>query len=106
MAAWSRPTRLSGLMFRLKAFAHQGERAWQDGADSPGRLARGTANAFPILLGESRSPLWSDERQAEGAYQRGKVQNLRRALRDLHGVHLPSGEVFSFWRQIGRASRR
>ncbi len=63
-------------------------------------------SAFPILLGESRSPLWSDEREAELAYQRGKVQNLRRATRELNCVVLPAGSVFSFWRQIGRASRR
>ena len=31
---------------------------------------------------------------------------MRRALRDLHRLHLPAGEVFSFWRQIGRATRR
>lgn len=106
IAPWVRPTRLSGLLFRLKATVHQAERAWQDRADTPRRLVREAPGAFPVLLGESRSPLWSDEREAERAHQLGKVQNLRRALRDLHRLHLPAGEVFSFWRQIGRATRR
>ncbi len=106
LEAWSRPTRLSGFIFRSKVVANQIERAWQDRADAPRRLACGAASEFPVLLGESRSALWSDEREAEHAWQRGKVQNLRRAVRDLNRLLLPGGEVFSFWRQLGRATRR
>ena len=73
--------------------------------DAPRQLLCASAADFPVLLGESRSALWSDEREAELAWQRGKVQNLRRAVRDLNRVLLPEGEVFSFWRQLGRASR-
>ena len=104
--AWSRPTRFSGLVFQLKAAALQFQRGWHDRANTPPRLRSAEASAFPILLSESRSPLWSDEREAELGYQRGKVQNLRRATRDLNRVLLPAGSLFSFWRQIGRASRR
>ena len=79
------------------------KRAWQDRADGPRRLACTSAD-FTLLLGESRSALWSDDREVELAWQRGKVQNLRRAVRDLNRVLLPEGVVFSFWRQLGRAS--
>ena len=34
----------------------------------------------------------------------GKVQNLRRAAAALDGLELPAGAVFSFWRQVGRAT--
>ena len=103
---WTRPTRLSGLLFRLKQTALQAERAWSSRDDGAQRLAGAQPRRFPVLLGESRSPLWSDERAAEIAHQRGKVQNLRRACRDLRLLHLPARATFSFWRQLGRASRR
>jgi hypothetical protein len=106
LAGWSRPTRLSVLVFQFKAAGLQLRRGWRDRLSAPPRLISAGPGAFPILLGESRSPLWSDEREAELGYQRGKVQNLRRASRDLNRVLLPGGSVFSFWRQIGRASRR
>jgi hypothetical protein len=38
-------------------------------------------------------------------YQRGKVQNLRVASARLNRTVIPAGEVFSFWAQVGRASR-
>ncbi|RZK61486.1 MAG: vanw family protein, partial [Hymenobacter sp.] len=31
----------------------------------------------------------------------GKVENLRRAARRLHGLAVPAGATFSFWRQVG-----
>jgi hypothetical protein len=102
---WSRPTRFSGLVFRLKAALLQAGRAVRNWRVGLLRLERADAAAFPILLGESRSPLWSDAREAEASYQRGKVQNLRSSTRALDRILLPAGEVFSFWRQIGRARR-
>ncbi len=101
---WTRPTRLSGLVFRLKQAALQAERAWR--GDPSRRLGEADPGRFPSLLAESRTPLWSDERESEIAHQRGKVQNLRRACRDLRHRLLPAQATFSFWRQLGRASRR
>jgi hypothetical protein len=34
----------------------------------------------------------------------GKVENLRRAARRLHGLVVPAGATFSFWRQVGNPS--
>ena len=50
------------------------------------------------------TPLWADPRLSEQAMQFGKVQNLRRAAAKLDGLLLPRGVVFSFWRQVGRAT--
>lgn len=55
---------------------------------------------------EVRSPLFVDIRAEERAYELGKVQNLRTAVRRLNGVEVPEGALFSFWRQIGRATKR
>jgi len=68
------------------------------------QLGRGSA-AHPILLAESSSSLWTDQSEVENSLQFGKVQNLRKACHRLHGVEVPAGQVFSFWKQIGRARR-
>ncbi|MBV9990791.1 MAG: VanW family protein [Alphaproteobacteria bacterium] len=76
----------------------------------PARLPRagaGTAaDAFPFVAAASRTPLWAEVPAAERILQRGKVQNLRVAARRLDGTLLDAGAVFSFWKQMGRASPR
>ena len=36
----------------------------------------------------------------------GKIHNLRLAIRRIDGLEIPAGGIFSFWQQIGRATRR
>ena len=50
--------------------------------------------------------LWKFEDPGETHLQFGKVQNLRCAVRRISGVVIPVGGVFSFWKQIGRATTR
>lgn len=101
-----RPTRFSTLVFRSKAAWLQAKRGWRDLASGLWRLDRGSFEPFPDIIAESRTPLWSDPRPEEQAHQLGKVQNLRRAAKALDRTVIPAGETFSFWRQVGRASRR
>jgi hypothetical protein len=98
------PTRLDALIFRLKTNVFRMRRMLAEFGRAPGRLERGAAADFAVLAAESRTPLWSDAR--DGAMQRGKVHNLRAAARRLDRTVLPAGAVFSFWRQMGRASAR
>ena len=105
IATWSQPTRLSLLTFRAKATVLQLQRAGRDLVSGIGRHAMGGSAGFDALLARSHTPLWSDQRPEERGMQLGKVQNLRRAVRLLHDVVIPPGAVFSFWKQIGRASR-
>ncbi|HET7228812.1 MAG TPA: VanW family protein [Longimicrobium sp.] len=58
------------------------------------------------MLAESVSSLWTEDGAGELPLVAGKVHNLRLALRRIHGVEIPAGAVFSFWAQVGRASRR
>jgi hypothetical protein len=100
------PTRLSALVFQAKVEALRVRRGLVELFDRPARHRRAEAcEPFAVLLAVSRTPLWSDGRAGERALQRGKVQNLRRAAAALDRVVVPVGEVFSFWRQVGRASR-
>jgi hypothetical protein len=99
------PTRLSAAIFSLKAAGLRGKRFVLD-QKSPGRrLGAGQKKDYPNLLAEFRSPLWAAESRVENSLQQGKVQNLRRACFRLNHVLVPKGEVFSFWKQIGKATR-
>jgi hypothetical protein len=106
VAEWRPPTRLGALVFAGKVGLFQIRRGVVDLASDARRRPRGPSAGFSRLLAEARSPLWSDERLAERAHQLGKVENLRRAARAMDGAVLPAGQTFSFWKQVGRASRR
>jgi hypothetical protein len=96
--------RLSRLVFGAKALGLQARRAAVDLGAGLRRHDRASAEGFPILLGEARTPLWGDADPGEQALQAGKVENLRRAARALDGIAVPADALFSFWRQVGRAS--
>jgi hypothetical protein len=106
IAEWAVPTRWSSAVFRAKVAVHRIRRRLRDLAAGPRLLSRSDDAGYSLVLGESRTRLWSDERLAERVYQLGKVHNLRRAVAALDRVAVPAAGVFSFWKQIGRASRR
>ena len=100
------PTRADALLFELKASAFRLRRLLRDAVSGPKRLARADASLFPFVAAQSRTPLWAEVPAAERTLQRGKVQNLRVAARQLDGTLLAADAVFSFWKQMGRASPR
>ena len=106
MAEWGLPTRRSAAVFRAKVVLHQVERGVSDIGAGLRRFTPSDETGFSVLLAESRTPLWADVPAGERVYQFGKVQNLRRAIRCLDRVVLPAGALFSFWKQVGRASGR
>lgn len=105
-AEWAIPNRWASVVFAAKVLAHRGRRHIANLASGIRRWPKAADAGFPTVLAESRTPLWSDERPEEHAFQIGKVENLRRAAARLDGVVVPAGAVFSFWKQIGKASRR
>ena len=102
---WAAPTRGDAVLFALKAAAFRLRRLWRDALSGPTRLPRVDAAAFTCVVASSRTPLWAEVLPAERRLQRGKVQNLRVAARQLDRTNLDAGAVFSFWKQLGRASR-
>jgi len=100
------PTRASQAVFRAKALVHQIARGIRNRGAGLRRFQKFDGSGLSFVVAQSRTALWSDERLAERAHQLGKVQNLRRAAAALDGILVPAGEVFSFWKQVGRASRR
>jgi vancomycin resistance protein YoaR len=100
------PTRLSAAWFLVRVRMLQVKRGIEDAFARIERCAQVELDdaSFSVVAGESRTRLWTDYRPAEASYQRGKIQNLERAARELDGAFLPAGRTFSFWKQIGRAT--
>jgi len=99
-------TRVRALVFRAKAAGLQLARAARDLRGGPRRHPRGDALASTPVLAEAVAELWTEDRAEERPLVLGKIHNLRLALRRIHGAEIPAGAVFSFWAQVGRASRR
>lgn len=96
------PTRASAAWWRAKVTVHQLRRALVDlGPGGPRHLLPAAALRGAPLLASSRTPLWSTDPGAEWILEAGKVENLRRAIRGLHGVEVAPGQVLGFWAQVG-----
>jgi len=101
------PSRWQAALFFGKAWCFRAERRLRDPAGRrPRRLARMPTAADGRGLAASQSPLYATEAAAEQVLQAGKVQNLRVAARYLDGLVIPAGELFSFWAQVPRPTRR
>jgi VanW like protein/glycosyl transferase family 1 len=101
------PTRRQAIWFEFRAACFRGKRALEGlSKKAPKRLKRGAPGPEWHRLADSRTVLFNSASPAEFALQAGKVQNLRIAARTLNGTVIRAGEVFSLWKNLGRASRR
>ncbi len=99
------PNRLQALVFLLKTRVLQARRGLSELSSRPPLHRPSSALADAPLLAVKRGPLWRDIAPAEFPLTAGKVENLRRAVKAFHGIEIPAGSVFSFWRQLGRTTR-
>ncbi len=100
------PTRGETLVFRVKSFLLQIRRSISNGLeDRVYRFSKGNSLIDDPVAAESRTPLWTETDDRERFLVAGKIQNLRVAAALLDGVEVPAGEVFSFWKHIGRTNR-
>jgi hypothetical protein len=101
------PARKAALAFHLKAIVFRWRRTLRDLVHgAPRALSRRPLDPGFTVVAESRSRLYPSTSPAESALQVGKVHNLRLAARALNGLLVPAGETFSFWANVGRATRR
>lgn len=101
------PTRTAAAIFRFKSFLLQIRRVLVDLVDPDLRktVKSGSLAQQPVIA-ESRSPLWTETDHRERSLVAGKIQNLRLAVAQIDGCEVAAGEVFSFWKNVGRANRR
>ncbi|MGC6567604.1 MAG: VanW family protein [Akkermansiaceae bacterium] len=99
------PTRWEGVVFGLKAAVFRFRRSLIEWGERPPVHRPGSKLCGAGVLGEAEALLWSQVSEAEFPLTAGKVENLRVSARALHGLEIPEGEVFSFWRQLGRTTK-
>ena len=96
---------LDAAVFAAKAGVLRLKRGLADRFDPAMQRRRpGAATSGPALA-HIATALYTDLDPNERALQLGKVQNLRIGARAIDGVRLDTGEVFSFWAQVGRPTR-
>ena len=93
-------------IFRAKASLLQLKRGFVNFLDSKIKHQKisGRLKYTPIIA-ESKTPLWTESADEEQFLLAGKVHNLRLVAKKLDGLEIPAGEVFSFWKNVGQASR-
>ncbi|MBK9155475.1 MAG: VanW family protein [Chloracidobacterium sp.] len=100
------PTRIGSLVFRGKTALLQLRRAGSDAFDKRvSRHSKRSGLSSDAVIATSRTPLWTEIEPEERFLVAGKIHNLRLAARRLDGLEIPAGQVFSFWKHVGRASR-
>ncbi len=89
-------------MFWAKLQANRARRAVKNLGSPVAKCALGEPAGFPVVLAESRTPLWSEADPRERRLQLGKVQNLRLVAKGIDRAVLAQWATFSFWAQVGR----
>lgn len=95
-------------IFRLKAFGLSLRRTLRDACfDRIGAYSKGNALHDAPVIATHEGNLWNpDDNPRNWRLTAGKVHNLRTAAAMLDGIEIPAGEIFSFWAQVGKPSRR
>jgi hypothetical protein len=100
------PTRTQAIIFRGKATLLQIKRGFQNALDKDLRKFVSKDNQNQPIIAESITPLWTEKEAGEQFLQAGKIQNLRMAVRHLNGLQVLANQTFSFWKQVGKTTRR
>lgn len=101
------PTRTSAMIFRGKATLLQLRRSVNNAfGETIRKFEKASRLADAPVIASSVTPLWTEAAAEEHFLVAGKIENLRRAAKLLNGIEIPAGELFSFWKHIGRATRR
>lgn len=56
---------------------------------------------YPIICESKTKLYYLEDSPTEAALTNGKIQNLRTAIKFIHGIEIPANTEFSFWNQIG-----
>jgi len=98
------PTRSEALVFFLKSRVFIAKRLLHDRKHPVRRHRGGGLSMDASIVAKVHAQLWTQTSAAELPLTAGKVQNLRVACAALDGVTVAAGDVFSFWKQLGRVT--
>lgn len=65
-----------------------------------------SCDLLPHVISEHQSPLLRQLKDVDMWLQHNKITNLKLAIARIDGLILQPGETFSFWRGVGKPSRR
>jgi hypothetical protein len=100
----TKPSLFSAIVFSAKSSVHQLKRGMENKLNKTPAFRKGRLmENFPVIA-TSVSELWNNEKETNKLLTVGKVHNLRIAARKLNSIEIPAGEIFSFWRQVGKPS--
>ncbi len=99
------PGRGQALLFAFKSSVLKWRRMLMDFDEPVRRHLPGDHHGDWKVVAEKRSALWNHDSAEEFPLTAGKIENLRVAAERLHRVAVPAGAVWSFWKQLGRATR-
>lgn len=100
------PNRWQTLAFQVKTRLFQLRRGFAEFGRRPPAYGKTRELADAPVVAEKRAPLWREVSPEEFPLTAGKVENLRIAARAFLGLEIPPGGLMSFWRQLGRTTRR
>ena len=99
------PTRMDGFIFAVKVSLLRLKRFLKNMLNP---LPRSKPHAdFPngVLLSQSVSLLRFHDEETALALIDGKIHNIRKAIKRLDGIVIRKGEIFSFWRHVGKLTK-
>lgn len=102
----AKPTLTQAISFSCKSKILQMIRTVSNLAEPLPRYRSAPLAATSPVLSENRSSLWNTDNPLEHNLTVGKVQNLRVACQALNGIIIPSNQLFSFWKIVGRITKR
>src|SRR5688572_7144725 len=89
-------------VFRFKSFLLVGKRRFQNLSSPVNRFTKSNSMKNESVIAFSESDLWNPEDNEQNwILTAGKIQNLRIAVKNIHGIEIPANSVFSFWKHIG-----
>lgn len=100
------PAFLDSVLFYAKTRILIADRMWKERGTKVAVHPKAQGLRDAALIAEIKAPLWTQVSEAEFPLTAGKVQNLRVACLALDGIEVPAREVFSFWKQLGRTTRK
>lgn len=103
-----KPIPRSKMRLALGTCYYQGKRyaSWVFGRQKFATTIRSDTALCPSLVAKHQTPLLRQLKDVDMWLQHNKVKNLQLAIKRLDGLILFPGETFSYWKRIGKPTRR